>query len=1398
MIEHIRTLYRKDDLTAFSPLGTVEPLALPGESYKLALTPGLLSHVFKRKRPGQPDEDLLPGPAALLEGKGDDQGGYAAIDGNWWIPSGRTFFDLAADIADPALTAAQERNTARQHFYLPRKIADPFGQSTRLEYDAHDLLLARTSDALGNAVTGVNDYRVLQPRLITDPNNNRTAVAFDALGLLVATAVMGKAGENDGDLLEGFDPDPSPADLQAFFADPRARAASLLGKATSRVVYDLERFQHTGQPPAAATLARETHFHAPGGAKTAIQISFSYSDGFEREIQKKIQAEAGGAAQRWVGTGRTVFNNKGKPVRQYEPFFSATHLYEPEREMTDTGVSRVLFYDPLDRVVATLHPNHTYMKVVFNPWSHTTFDVNDTVAARGLETGDPRTDRDIAGYVREYFKTQPANWQTWHAQRIGNQMGAAERDAAQKAAVHADTPIVAHLDALGRPFLTVGHNRFERNGAEVEEKNATRVELDIEGNQRAVSDARDRVVMRYNYDLLGNRIHQASMEAGERWTLNDAGGKPIRAWDSGGFLRRLTYDELRRPAGLFVTEKGAERLAELTVYGEPQGDAGNHRTRAHQVFDGAGIVTSVAYDFKGNLLESRRDLLPGYRQEVDWLTDPAADDGSFTSKNTYDALDRPLTATSPDKSVYRATFNEANLLDKVEVDLRGAASTPFVTNIDYDAKGRRKKIVYGNGVQTSYEYDPLTFRLTSLKTTRPADPDVTASQLFQNVALVQDLRYTYDPVGNLTRVEDAALKTVIHGGQQVDPVSRYTYDALYRLIEAQGREHIGQTAFDFNPPDGDYRDQPFVGHRVNPNDLEALRNYTQRYEYDAAGNFKVLRHLAAGANWTRGYEYEEESLLEAGKQSNRLTRTKIGNGISRTEPYTHDAHGNITSMPHLAALAWDFEDQLRQVDLGGGGTAYYVYDAAGQRVRKVIDDQHGARRTERIDLGSFEIYREYKAGAVDLERESLHVMDDQQRIALVDTQTVENGNPVDPPVSLPRYQIGNPLGSASVELDRDGALVSYEEYHPYGTTAFQAGRSAAEVSLKRYRYTGKERDEESGLYYHGMRYYAPWLGRWTRPDPLYLKDATNVYIYALNNPVIAKDPTGGPAWLIPVAIYLGYRALESAAETGIETGIAKATGDEEFSVGGSFVKNMAVNTVIGVIPGAAEAKIGTKVATYTAKLAARTAGDTALDVAQGKDIQESLVKNAAGNVGGDLLGAAVKKGGSAVVKKLKGSADEVAEGTSKKVTQQAADEAAGASDKVAKEASVAPNTAGTATKAATKAVDQQLDANLISALINPKDVGHAAAVAYVNANKGAGLTVSRHTYQKFLSKYSKDQFKTLREKYGIKLLREIELPELAATASRLERAFAGTGRTLSAEDARVAATAFLRKEKLAT
>ena len=97
----------------------------------------------------------------------------------------------------------------RLHFFQPRRFRDPFHRSgfeteAFVEYDAYDLAVSETRDALGNLVSAIHDYRVLQPRLMTDPNGNRSEVAFDALGMVVGTAVMGKQDETKGDSLLGF------------------------------------------------------------------------------------------------------------------------------------------------------------------------------------------------------------------------------------------------------------------------------------------------------------------------------------------------------------------------------------------------------------------------------------------------------------------------------------------------------------------------------------------------------------------------------------------------------------------------------------------------------------------------------------------------------------------------------------------------------------------------------------------------------------------------------------------------------------------------------------------------------------------------------------------------------------------------------------------------------------------------------------------------------------------------------------------------------------------------------------------------------------------------------------------------------------------------------------------
>ncbi len=1233
LIEHVRTYYRRNDLAGPLPLGELQSLALPFESVKLAFTPGLVVEVYG----GRVSDTMLGNEGRYVHTEGD---------ANWWVPSGRIFYSPGSTDTPP-----QELAYARQHFFLPHRYRDPFhthavSTESFVTYDTCDLLVQETRDALGNRVTVGErnadptqppvrlrqDYRVLQPALVMDPNRNRSEVAFDALGMVVGTAVMGKPEEKPapGDRLAAtFRTNLTQAEIDQFLANPKGpRAATLLDEATTRVVYDLTAYWRepdptTKRPAVAATIARETHVSdLQPNQESRLQISLSYSDGFGREIQKKIQAEPGpvptrdasgkiivgadgqpamtpnSVSPRWVGSGWMVFNNKGKPARQYEPFFTDTHRFEFDVKI---GVSPVLFYDPVERVVATLHPNHTWEKVVFDPWRQETWDVNDTVLL------DPRTDADVGAF---FSRLPDADYlPTWYAQRQGGALGAQEQDAARKAAIHAATPAVAHADSLGRTFLTVAHNTFKYSDTPptdppAEELYRTRIILDIEGNQRKAIDARDRVVMRYDYDMLGNRVHQASMEAGERWMLNDVAGRPLYGWDSRDHRFRTTYDPLRRPTDSFLREgEGAELLVGRSVYGETRSnpEAGNLRGKVVQLFDQAGVVASDDYDFKGNLLRSRRQLaevvdpqgarIPAYRTTVDWSATVQSEVDTYTSRTRYDALNRPIQLIAPHSdqlgttvNVIQPIYNEASLLEQVHAWLNqnaepvgrldpATADLHAVADIDYDARGRRTRIDYGNGVNTFYTYDPLTFRLVQLLTRRDAaafpDDCPQPAPAGWPGCQVQNLRYTHDPAGNITHIRDDAQQIIYFENKRVEPSAGYTYDAIYRLIEATGREHLGQVGGASIPHS--YNDAPRVG-LPHPGDGNAMGTYMERYVYDAVGNFLEMQHRGtdpANPGWTRAYAYNEPSLLEPGTRSNRLSGTIVGNNNPTTEQYGYDAHGNMTAMPHLQVMQWDFRDQLQMTrrqavnagDTDGvqheGERTYYVYDSAGQRVRKVTELATGQVKDERIYLGGFEIYR--KNGANPFVRETLHIMDDKQRIALVEART--QGNEPGVPAQLIRYQFGNHLGSASLELDGQAQIISYEEYTPYGSTSYQAVRSQIETP-KRYRYTGKEHDEESGLYYHGARYYATWLGRWLNVDPSGLVDGMNLYTYAENRPVTFVDQTGNQAQPAPTSV--PARETVSALERA-----RRAWGAARLIQGGATAETEVVGIGAGTLVGVA-------------------------------------------------------------------------------------------------------------------------------------------------------------------------------------------------------------------------------------
>ena len=425
-------------------------------------------------------------------------------------------------------------------------------------------------------------------------------------------------------------------------------------------------------------------------------------------------------------------------------------------------------------------------------------------------------------------------------------------------------------------------------------------------------------------------------------------------------------------------------------------------------------------------------------------------------------MNRPVTETTPDGKVRTYEYNKAGLLEKVRLD-----SAYFVDNIDYNEKGQRILIDFGNNTTTNYHYDLKNFRLIRLVTTRGDNP----------TALLQDLNYIYDPEGNIVEQADNAQQTFYFDNSVINPVGKYEYDALYRLVKAQGRE-LGALGM------GNQTDCLIKPLGQNQS---VLNNYTQLYAYDNLGNIQSVRSVINP--WVRTYQYDTAT--------NRLLNTGAGYN------YTYDAHGNMISMPHLTLMEWDYKGNLvKTIRTGNGYTTYYRYDSQGNRVRKVYI--HDNITEERIYIGNYELYRKKVNGTLETERQTAFVSDDTKRIAIIDTCTTPS--PVEVTI---RYQYDNHLGSASLELDSTGDIISYEEYYPFGNTSYRAGRNDIETSLKRYRYVGKERDEETGLYYYGARYYAAWLCRFVSVDPLQFEySELTPFQYASNRPITGIDLDG--------------------------------------------------------------------------------------------------------------------------------------------------------------------------------------------------------------------------------------------------------------------------------------------------
>ena len=489
----------------------------------------------------------------------------------------------------------------------------------------------------------------------------------------------------------------------------------------------------------------------------------------------------------------------------------------------------------------------------------------------------------------------------------------------------------------------------------------------------------------------------------------------------------------------------------------------------------------------------------------------------------YDSWNRIQEITYPDSEVVRYTYNLGGLLAGVSSDKHGETAT-YVHNILYDKFEMKSAVRFGNGTKSSFRYDSLR-RLKNLSTIGPD-------------GMLQDIIYTYDSVGNITRMANNA--GVLANGLGGTYWGDYMYDELYRLVRSEGEWHGAVPQIHYITKTG------YTGNgRVK--------------EKSVAANTWIGDH-PENVNYFNGYFYEDSD------QPNTLTRVVGQNGMAQY--FGWDAKGNMTSHttllpeePSERSLCWDEQNRLQGVK-DNKHLSFYQYDAGGERTYKLAGDfirqnQNGIWRHYYsmtrptlyaspymvVTLQGYtkHYYAEAERICSKIGGGGLHRLDTpvvaMEQAELKSVQNTEHMNNLFvnclnvPDVQLyPNllhleywqyasqeerccyYYHPDHLGSSSWITDTGGHAIQHLHYLPWGED-FVDQRSTTWNAM--YTFSAKEKDAETGYSYFGSRYYNSDLSIWLSVDPMASKyPSLSPYAYCANNPVKLVDPNGEEVYII--------------------------------------------------------------------------------------------------------------------------------------------------------------------------------------------------------------------------------------------------------------------------------------------
>ena len=260
----------------------------------------------------------------------------------------------------------------------------------------------------------------------------------------------------------------------------------------------------------------------------------------------------------------------------------------------------------------------------------------------------------------------------------------------------------------------------------------------------------------------------------------------------------------------------------------------------------------------------------------------------FYSSMEYDSMDRITRLVYPDGTFVNYTYNSRGLLGSVP---------GVIDHYDYNPSGQNKELALACGTITKYDYDHR-LRLNKLTTTRSRD----------GLAL-QDLKYTYDGVSNITRIDDGRSNGTLDSigkepgvesaeARKFQATQSFIYDSLYRLTQATNPDVYGT-----------------INHRY---DLigNMIRQDAALLDSDPLMNLGAMTSGGSAGTWNRTIKKSKESGPHA------ITSTEKGPDGALT--FTYDDNGNMLTDREMK-LGWDFNDRLVGLT-NGSTTASYTYD----------------------------------------------------------------------------------------------------------------------------------------------------------------------------------------------------------------------------------------------------------------------------------------------------------------------------------------------------------------------------------------------------------------------------------------------------------------------------------------